>query len=130
MYEIIELSLLKSGSKTDIASKLFEVEGKPNMHLIVNVFLGLCSNGYNSNKFNADFIFTLLYQLVSNKIDIAIVYDIETQIHYISDGHYLATEGIYGNIEEICRDLKKFLDRIPSTRKSFILINNFYYTVQ
>lgn len=118
-YEIIEVSLLKSASKTDIASKLFEVEGIPSMHHIVNVFLGLCSIGYNSNKYNTDFTCTFLYRLVSNKIDIPIDFDIAKKIHYLSDGYYLATEGIYGNLEDVCRDLKEFLDKYTECAEEF-----------
>lgn len=74
-YEIIEVSLLGSSSKTDIASKLFEVKGTPDRQHILNLFLGLCSNSYNSNKFTTDDICSFLYRLISNRIKIPIGFD-------------------------------------------------------
>jgi len=120
-YEIIEVSLLENSSKADIVSKLREVKGILNEQLIINVLLGLLSYGYNSNKLSADEICTLLYHLVSNKIDISISNDIEQNIHYFSDGYYLATEGIYGDLKEICKELKEFLDLYTEYAEEFSL---------
>lgn len=116
-YEIIEISLLGSSSKADIASKLSEVKGIPDNKNIINIILGLYSDSYNANKFNADDICTFLYRLVSNKIDITISFDIEQKIHYLSDGYYLASEGTYGDLKDICRDLKEFLDQFTDYAK-------------
>lgn len=110
-YEIIEVSLLSNSSKADIASKLHEIKGTFDENLIINVLLGLLSYSYNSNNFLADEICTFLYHLISNKIDVSISRDIEQKINYLSDGYYLATEGIYGDMTEICKELKEFLDR-------------------
>lgn len=118
-YEIIEVSLLGSSSKADIASKLSEVRGIPDEKKIINVILGLYSDSYNSNKFNADNICTFLYSLISNKIDITISFDIEQKIYYLSDGYYLASEGIDGDLRNICRDLKEFLDQYTDYAKEF-----------
>lgn len=118
-YEIIEISLLGSSSKEDIALKLSEVKGIPDNEYIINVFLGLCSDNYNTNKLNADTICTILYYLVSRKIDIPINFDIEQKIHYLSDGYYLASEGTYGDLKDICRDLKEFLDQYTDYAKEF-----------
>lgn len=122
-YEIIEISLLSNSSKADIASKLREVKGILNEQLIINVLLGLLSYGYNSNKFSEDEICTFLYHLVSNKIDISISNDIEQNIHHLSDGYYLATEDIYGDLEEICKELKEFLDLYTEYVEEFSLNN-------
>lgn len=118
-YEFIELSLLASSSKIEIASKLFDIKGIANEQIIINVFLGLCSSSYNSNEFNEDEICTFLYRLISSKIDISISSEIEETIHYLSDGYYLATEGIYGSLEDICSELKKFLDKYTAYAKEF-----------
>ncbi|KNY25503.1 hypothetical protein [Pseudobacteroides cellulosolvens] len=88
-YEIIEVSLLSSSSKTNIVSKLSDIDGIVDEQLVINVLLGLCSVGYISNKFSDDEICTMLYRLVSNKTDISINYEIEKKIHYLSDGYYL-----------------------------------------
>lgn len=121
-YEIIEISLLGSSSKADIALKLFEVKGIPDNQNIINVFLGLCSDNYNANKFNADDICTFLYRLVSNKSDIHISSDIKQKIHYLSDGYYLASEGTYGDLTDICKDLKEFLDQYTDYAKEFVYL--------
>ena len=118
-YEIIEISLLSNSSKADIASKLREVKGILNEQLIINVLLGLLSYGYNSNKFSEDEICTFLYHLVSNKIDISISNDIEQNINHLSDGYYLATEGIYGDLKEICKELNEFLDLYTEYAEEF-----------
>lgn len=118
-YEIIEVSLLGNSSKPDIASKLSEITGIANHELILCVLFGLCSNSYKTNKFTADEICTLLYRLVSTKTDISMSQEIEQKIHYLSDGYYLASEGIYGNLKDICDDLKEFLDRYEAYAKEF-----------
>lgn len=118
-YEIIEVSLLGSSSKADIASKLFEVLGTPDKENIINVFLGLCSDSYNVDKFNADAICTFLYRLISSKIDIPISFDITQKIHYLSDGYLLAYEGTYGDLKDIYKDLKEFLDQYSDYAKEF-----------
>lgn len=118
-YEIIEVSLLGSSSKINIASKLFQIKGILNSQHVINVFLGLCSNSYNSNKFTDEDMCIFLYHLISNKIDIPISSDIEQKINYLSDGYYLASEGIYGDLDDIRRDLKEFLDQYTDYAKEF-----------
>lgn len=116
-YEIIEVSLLANSNKADIASKLNEVRGVSDQQLIINVLLGLCSRSYNKGRFSADEICTFLYRLVSTKTDIFISCDIKQKIHYLSDGYYLATEGIYEDLNNICRELKEFLDQYAEYAK-------------
>jgi len=118
-YEIIEISLLERSSKADVALKLSEFKGMPDRHQVINTFLGLCSYYYNNKKLTADDMCTILYHLVSTKIDMAICSDIEQKIHYLSDGYYLASEGIYGDLESICSDLKEFLDQYTIYAKEF-----------
>jgi hypothetical protein len=118
-YEIIEISLLERSNKADIALKLSEFKGVTDKHKIINTFLGLCSYFYNNKEFTADDMCTILYRLVSTKVDISICSDIEQKIHYLSDGYYLASEGIYGDLESICTDLNGFLEQYLIYAKEF-----------
>lgn len=118
-YEIIEVSLLVNSSKANIASKLKEVKGIIDGSLVINILLGLCSSSYNSKKFSIGEICGFLYSLVSNTTCIPIDSEIERIIHFLSDGYYLATEGIYGELTDVTRELKSFLDQYTAYSTEF-----------
>ena len=118
-YEIIEVSLLQSFPTKDIVSKLFEVKGVSNDENIINTFLGLCSNVYIRKNFTASEICDILYRLVSSQINLHISSDIEQKIHYLSDGYYLASEGTYGDLNEICTELQLFLSKYSKYANAF-----------
>lgn len=119
-YEIIEASLLEHSSKADIASKLAEIKGVTNNKYNINVVLGVCSASYRSNKFTEDEIFTMLYKLIS-ALNISIDSEIWQSIDRLSDGYYLATEGIYGFPEDIRKELTEFLDRFYPYAQEFVI---------
>jgi hypothetical protein len=119
-YEIIEISLMQNSKTADIALKLDEINGIPNNQDVLYTFLGLCSYAYAKNKFSDDEICTFLYRLVASQTYIRLESDIEQKIHYLSDGYYLASEGTYGDLNVICKDLKNFLDLYSEYAKDFI----------
>ncbi|WP_160680567.1 hypothetical protein [Clostridium sp. C8-1-8] len=118
-YEIIEVSLLQSYPNESIASKLFEVKGISSDENNINTFLGLCSNAYIKKKFTAYEMCDILYRLVSSQINLHISSHIEQKIHYLSDGYYLASEGTYGDLNEICMDLHLFLNKYAKYANTF-----------
>lgn len=122
-YDIIEISLLGNSRDADITLRLSEIKGIVNNQLVLNVFLGLCLKIYNSDRLDAEQISTVLYNLISKKIEIALnCEEIEGDIHRLADGYSLAAEGVYGDLKDICIELKEFLDQYNIYAEDFSVI--------
>ncbi|SES45607.1 hypothetical protein [Psychrobacillus sp. OK032] len=108
-YEIIELSLSAKEKLEDITLRLMEIRGDfDDNDLSSKVILGLLNQYLNTPEDIANVI---------EKLDKLIEYlpdsyeGIKMEIHFLSDGFYLAEENIYGDLKEVHSNLKEFLIR-------------------
>lgn len=75
----------------------------------------ICEKYYKSQIFLEDAIY-YLNEMVKEAyspeklIDIDLSDEIINTIHYLSDGLYLAKEGIYGNIDDIRKAFEEFIN--------------------
>jgi len=108
-YEIIELSFSAKEKLEDITLRLMEIRGDfDDNDLSPKVILGLLNQYLNTPEDIANVI---------EKLDKLIEYlpdsyeGIEMEIHFLTDGFYLAEENIYGDLKEVHSNLKEFLIR-------------------
>ncbi|WP_217270025.1 hypothetical protein [Neobacillus endophyticus] len=110
-YEIIELSLSAKEKLEVINLKLMNVKGEFDYDLPPKIILGLLNQYINTTEDMSSVI---------EKMDKLIEYLpvscewIEKEIHYISDGYYLAEQNIYGELKEMLINLKRFLNQFKS----------------
>ena len=116
-YEIIELSLSAKKKLEDITFSLTEIRGDfDDNDLPPKIVLGLLNQYLNTSEDMA---------YVIQKMDKLIKYlpdsyeGIEMEIHFLSDGYYLAEKNIYGDLKEIHANLKEFLIRFIEYTKYF-----------
>ncbi|WP_316568799.1 hypothetical protein [Neobacillus sp. YIM B06451] len=119
-YEIIELSLSTKEKQDEICLKLMMVKGEIDNSLPPKIILGLLSEYLNATKDISSVISMLdkliKYLPISNEW-------IELEIHFLSDGFYLAEQGI-GDIEEVFNNLKKFLNQFVDNNKYLLMLFN------
>lgn len=113
-YGIIELSLSDQKSIEDTLSILKSLYGKYEFEIPMYMMLGFIRSDFMRRKITEDIFFTYMYSLythgcMSDK-DVANF----SVLDQLSDGYYLATEGIYGKVEDVVQDavdeLMKFED--------------------
>ena len=115
-YEIIELSLSAKKNLEDITLSLMEIRGDFDNDLPPKIVLGLLNQYLNTPEDMA---------YVIQKMDKLIKYlpdsyeGIEREIHFLSDGYYLAEKNIYGDLQEMHANLKGFLIRFIDYTKYF-----------
>ncbi len=108
-YRFIELSLSSSKSKESIASKLVEIIDHESFEDTAKIIYGVCLKKLKDKQFTLDEVATYLYR-IANVDQISISEEEFKMIMYLSDGYYLATEGMYGDIEKIYDDTILFLE--------------------
>lgn len=106
-YEIIDLSLSSKETLEAITLKLMMVKGECDYDLPPKIILGLLSEHLNDIEDMATVI---------NRMDKLLEHlpacceEVEMQIHFLSDGFYLAEQKISGELEEVYSSLLQFLD--------------------
>ncbi|MEI5907078.1 hypothetical protein WAK64_08410 [Bacillus spongiae] len=118
-YEIIEVSLSSKKKLEDIVFILMDVKGEFDNELPPKIILGLLKETLNmtqdmSNVIN---ILDMLIEHLPHSCEW-----IETEIHYLSDGYYLAEQSI-GEHKDILNDLRRFLNQFVDYTKYLSLIN-------
>ena len=100
-YEIIEVSLSQRKSLEDIASLLKTISGVQNLMTAFRVMLGFMIAQYVEAFITVDELFTYINKLQA----IGSTFEEDEELLYeldrMSDDFYLATEGIYGDIEQV-----------------------------
>ncbi|BCB05138.1 hypothetical protein KH172YL63_32710 [Bacillus sp. KH172YL63] len=107
-YEIIMLSLSSKDDICTVERKLSEIKGEYDTELLPKIIMGLM-NDYLHDKENTGRVIKSLEQLLkylpSNDDEI------ESEIHFLSDGYYLAHQNIYGEEQEVLDNLRVFLQQ-------------------
>lgn len=105
-YEIIELSLSAKEKPDDVCFKLKMVKGEFDIDLPPKIILGLLGEYLNTTQDTSNVIM-MLDRLIEHLPESCEW--IELKIHWLSDGFYLAKQNIYGDLQEVENNLKKFL---------------------
>lgn len=107
-YEIINLALSANEKLEDITLRLMEIRGDfEDNDMSPKIILGLLNQYLKTPEDTANVI-EKLDKLIDYLPD---SYEwIEMEIHFLSDGFYLAEENIYGDLKEVHSNLKEFLN--------------------
>ncbi|GGA48818.1 hypothetical protein [Psychrobacillus lasiicapitis] len=106
-YELIELSLSAKKKIDDITLSLMEIRGDFNDNdLPPKIILGLLNEYLNRPEDIASVIEKMdkLIKYLSDSDEWIVM-----EIHFLSDGYYLAEKNIFGDLKEVHTDLKEFL---------------------
>ncbi|MET4560231.1 ribosomal protein L31 [Lysinibacillus parviboronicapiens] len=118
-YEIIEISLSSKEKLVDVCSKLHMFYGGSNNDLPSKIILALL-NKYFLSPSNTSDIFSMLSRLNDYvQLDERNEW-ITGHLFYLSDAYYLAEQNIYGSLQEVNNDLKKFLMQFVDYTKYFV----------
>ncbi|PEJ48450.1 hypothetical protein CN692_23620 [Bacillus sp. AFS002410] len=107
-YEIIELSLSSKENLEKIILKLMMIQGEFDNDLPPKILLGLLNEYLNTTKdmFNVIKIMDKLIKHLPDSCEW-----IELEIHFLSDGFYLAEQQIYGELKDVQNNLRLFLEQ-------------------
>lgn len=115
-YDFIELSLSSSKTINDTLSILKSLYGMHEFELPMYIMLGKIRSEFIENNISVDNFFAFIYGLYTQGCTSDKELSQFSFLDRLSDGYYLATEGIYGEIEDIVQDaldeLKKFEEYI------------------
>ncbi|RAN71370.1 hypothetical protein [Bacillus sp. SRB_331] len=114
--EIIEVSLSSNDKLVDVVSKLKNIKGTYDKKLPVKIILGLLWEKFMINEENVlkikPFISNLIYYNCCEGFDY-----VDEQLYNFNEEINLAADNIYGNLEDISQEIKRFL----SVYKDFII---------
>ena len=107
-YELIDLSLSAKEKLENITLKLMKVKGEVDNELPPKIILGLLNNNLNDMQDMQNVIETMdkLIKYLPASCEW-----MEMEIHFLSDGFYLAEENVYGELGEVLNNLKIFLNQ-------------------
>ncbi|PEZ63329.1 hypothetical protein CN372_14055 [Bacillus anthracis] len=106
--EIIEVSLSSNDKSVDIVSKLKNIKGTYNKKLPVKIILGLLWEKFMINEENVLKIKPFISNLIHNNCCEGFDY-VDEQLYNFNEEINLATDNIYGNLEDISQEMKSFL---------------------
>ena len=106
--EIIEASVCKNKKIDDISMSLREYtnNGKCNKDYVLDILIKIIAKQYYDKKIT---LCEAIYYLDNLRKIENLKEDVEDTIVYLSDGYYLANEGIYGNLDTIKGEFEKFI---------------------
>jgi hypothetical protein len=113
-YEIIELSLSSNEKYDDINLKLMMVNGEFDRNLPPKILLALLNEYLNKTQDISKVIIVLDKLIKHFSTDDE---RIEMEIHFLSDGFYLAEQNISGNLTEVLNNLRGFLNQFVDYKK-------------
>lgn len=113
-YEIIELSLSSKEKHSDICLKLMMVKGEFDGNLPPKIILALLNEYLNTTQ-DISNVIIVLDKLIKH-LPTSDEW-IEMEIHFLSDGFYLAEQNIYGDLTEVLTNLSKFLNQYVDYKK-------------
>lgn len=106
--EIIEVSLSSNDKLVDIVSKLKNIKGTYDKKLPVKIILGLLWEQFMINEENVlkikPFISNLVYYNCCEGFS-----SVDEQLYNFNEEINLASDNIYGNLEDISQEIKSFL---------------------
>ncbi|QWH31949.1 hypothetical protein EXW51_29180 (plasmid) [Bacillus mycoides] len=114
--EIIEVSLSSNDNLVDIVSKLKNIKGTYDKKLPVKIILGLLWEEFMINEENVLKIQPFISNLIHNNC-CAGFSRVDEQLYNFNEEINLAADNIYGNLEDISQEIKRFL----SIYKDFIM---------
>ncbi|MGE7885167.1 hypothetical protein [Bacillus sp. NPDC094077] len=106
--EIIEVSLSSNDKSVDIVSKLKNIKGTYNKKLPVKIILGLLWEKFMINEENVLKIKPFISKLIHNNCCEGFDY-VDEQLYNFNEEINLASDNIYGNLEDISQEMKSFL---------------------
>jgi len=113
-YEIIELSLSTKEKLEVINLKLMNIKGEFDYDFPPKIILGLLNQYLNTTE-DMSSVIEKMDKLIEHLPDSCEW--IETEIHFISDGFYLAEPNIYGELKEVLINLRRFLNQFINYTK-------------
>ncbi|WP_239616854.1 hypothetical protein [Cohnella mopanensis] len=119
-YDFIELSLSGSKSIEDTLSILRSLYGKNEFDIPMYIMLGQLRSDFIKKNISEDKFFAYVYGLYTHGCMSDRAADQFSFLDRLSDGYYLATEGIYGEVEDVVQDaldtLKKYQEYLDILR--------------
>ncbi|MGF9814389.1 hypothetical protein [Bacillus toyonensis] len=106
--EIIEVSLSSNDKLVDIVSKLKNIKGTYDKKLPVKIILGLLWEKFMINEDNVLRIQPFISNLVHYNCCEGFNY-VNEQLYNFNEEINLAADNIYGNLEDISQEIKRFL---------------------
>ncbi|WP_040952047.1 hypothetical protein [Gorillibacterium massiliense] len=123
-YEFIELSLSGSKSIKDTLSILKTIYRTIEFDNPMRIMLSLIRSDFLKQKITEDEFFTYIFRLYEHGCMTDKAVTEFSFLDHLSDGYYLATEGIYGNkedvVQEALEDLEKYEKLITPFEGLFI----------
>ncbi|MEF7561201.1 hypothetical protein [Bacillus thuringiensis] len=116
--EIIEVSLSSNDKLVDIVPKLKNVKGAYDKKLPVKIILGLLWDRFILNEENVLKIKPFISNLIHNNCCEGFSY-VDEQLYNFNEEINLATDNIYGDLEDISQELKSFLSPYKEFSKYF-----------
>ncbi|EEM56117.1 MULTISPECIES: hypothetical protein [Bacillus cereus group] len=116
--EIIEVSLSSNDKLVDIVPKLKNVKGTYDKKLPVKIILGLLWDRFILNEENVLKIKPFISNLIHNNCCEGFSY-VDEQLYNFNEEINLATDNIYGDLEDISQELKSFLSPYKEFSKYF-----------
>ncbi|WLG17025.1 hypothetical protein [Bacillus cereus] len=116
--EIIEVSLSSNDKLVDIVPKLKNVKGTYDKKLPVKIILGLLWDRFILNEENVLKIKPFISNLIHNNCCEGFSY-VDEQLYNFNEEINLATDNIYGDLEDITQELKSFLSPYKEFSKYF-----------
>ncbi|WP_242290281.1 hypothetical protein [Bacillus cereus group sp. BfR-BA-01319] len=106
--EIIEVSLSSNDKLVEIVPKLKNVKGTYDKKLPIKIILGLLWDKFILNEENVLKIKPFISNLIHNNCCEGFSY-VDEQLYNFNEEINLASDNIYGNLEDISQELKSFL---------------------
>ncbi|MGF9831390.1 hypothetical protein [Bacillus cereus] len=116
--EIIEISLSSNDKLVDIVPKLKNVKGTYDKKLPVKIIMGLLWDRFILNEENVLKIKPFISNLIHNNCCEGFSY-VDEQLYNFNEEINLATDNIYGDLEDISQELKSFLSPYKEFSKYF-----------
>ncbi|NRF95967.1 hypothetical protein HQN89_34745 [Paenibacillus frigoriresistens] len=120
-YEFIELSLSSSKKIADILLILKSLYGKHEFQLPMYIMLGKLRSEFIDKNISTENFFTYIYSLYTQGCTSDEEMSQFSFLDRLSDGYYLATEGIYGEVEDIVQDA---LDELMNFEEYIVLLSD------
>ncbi len=106
--ELIDISLSSNAKLIDVCSLLHSFYGSPFNDSPLHIMLSMLSNEHTTSN-NLAKVSAMLFELIDfiqlEDCSKGIIID----LLYLSDAYYLAKQGIYGDLQAVENDIKKFL---------------------
>ncbi|PFY68967.1 hypothetical protein COL46_18835 [Bacillus toyonensis] len=107
-FEIIEVSLSSNDKLVDVVSKLKNIKGTYDKILPIKIILGLLWEKFMINEANVLKVKPFISNLIHNNCCEGFS-SVDEQLYNFNEEINLAADNIYGNLEDISQEIKRFL---------------------